>query len=216
MYTGMGQEGDQSLAFAQNKTLAESDTNGVDVHLFEVHKAKEYTYVGRVELAGEPEQGTQSDKNGSSRLVWRFPLRICAGETISQEIFDKDQENTAKKAQELDLQELKKKIATVPKHPNTVNLKSTTFERGPYVAEYAKKVAEGICQLCGNPAPFNSADGHPYLESHHVQWLSEGGEDSIENIIALCPNCHRKMHIVGDKSDILKLKERALALAKKA
>jgi len=24
--------------------------------------------------------------------------------------------------------------------------------------------------------------------------LSEGGEDTLENAIALCPNCHRKMH----------------------
>ena len=34
-YTGMGQSGDQSLAFMQNKTLAESGSNGVHVHLFE-------------------------------------------------------------------------------------------------------------------------------------------------------------------------------------
>ena len=33
LYTGMGQKGDQSLTFAQNKTLAESNSNGVTVHL---------------------------------------------------------------------------------------------------------------------------------------------------------------------------------------
>ncbi len=31
---GMGMVGDQSLSFAQNKTLAESGTNGIGVHLF--------------------------------------------------------------------------------------------------------------------------------------------------------------------------------------
>lgn len=25
------------------------------------------------------------------------------------------------------------------------------------------------------------------------QWLSNDGEDTIDNTIALCPNCHRKM-----------------------
>ena len=40
-YTGMGGEGDQSLD-RQNKTLNESDINGVEVHLFEVKKV-EYT-----------------------------------------------------------------------------------------------------------------------------------------------------------------------------
>lgn len=40
LYTGMGQKGDQSLTFAQNKTLAESNSNGVTVHLFEVHRGE--------------------------------------------------------------------------------------------------------------------------------------------------------------------------------
>ncbi len=39
-YTGMGQVGDQELK-SQNKTLAESHTNGVSVHLFEVFTDKE-------------------------------------------------------------------------------------------------------------------------------------------------------------------------------
>ncbi|MEY0334745.1 HNH endonuclease [Providencia rettgeri] len=29
---------------------------------------------------------------------------------------------------------------------------------------------------------------------HHVEWLANGGEDSVENAIALCPNCHREAH----------------------
>ena len=35
-YTGMGLEGDQSLSFAQNKTINESEKNYVDLFLFEV------------------------------------------------------------------------------------------------------------------------------------------------------------------------------------
>ena len=53
-YTGMGQKGDQSLDFSQNKTLSESPKNNVEVHLFEVDKEKEYTYQGCVNLAGTP------------------------------------------------------------------------------------------------------------------------------------------------------------------
>ena len=48
-------------------------------------------------------------------------------------------------------------------------------------------------------------NGEPYLETHHIVWLSEGGEDSIENTVALCPNCHRKMHVVNLQEDIDKL-----------
>ena len=74
-YTGMGKVGDQTLSGNQNKTLAESKTNGVEVHLFEVDDPGKYTYSGVVELAGEPYQETQPDDNGNPRQVWMFPLK---------------------------------------------------------------------------------------------------------------------------------------------
>lgn len=39
-YTGMGKKGDQDRQYLQNKTLSESNFNGVDVHLFEVLEKK--------------------------------------------------------------------------------------------------------------------------------------------------------------------------------
>lgn len=84
---------------------------------------------------------------------------------------------------------------------------TSTYVRNTYVAEASKRRAKGICQLCGNPAPFVDKNGNPYLESHHIIWLSEGGADVLENTAALCPNCHKKMHIVNDAEDVKKLKE---------
>ncbi|WP_256325004.1 HNH endonuclease signature motif containing protein [Nitrosomonas sp. Nm132] len=37
-------------------------------------------------------------------------------------------------------------------------------------------------------------DGSPYLEVHHKIPLAFGGEDTVVNAIALCPNCHREAH----------------------
>lgn len=53
-------------------------------------------------------------------------------------------------------------------------------------------------------APFIDAKGEPYLEVHHIIWLSHGGADTIENTVALCPNCHRKMHILQSADDVEK------------
>lgn len=78
-YTGMGQQGEQSLTFAQNKTLAESNSNGVTVHLFEVYKENTYTYYGVMKLAGQPYTSTQKDSQGIERKVYIFPL-ICVSE----------------------------------------------------------------------------------------------------------------------------------------
>ena len=68
-YTGMGMECNQRLDVAQNKTLAESSHTQVSVHLFEVFKAKEYTYVGKVALARAPYQAQQPDQHGDQRRV---------------------------------------------------------------------------------------------------------------------------------------------------
>jgi len=77
-YTGQGMKGDQSLLFAQNKTLAESGTNNVNVHFFEVFKEGEYIYMGLVNLADTPYQDVQDDEEGNARKVWIFPLQLAA------------------------------------------------------------------------------------------------------------------------------------------
>ncbi len=77
-YTGMGLKGDQSLSFMQNKTLAESKTNGVEIHLFEVFETSKYTYKGEVSLSAEPYQDRQTDINNQERNVWIFPLKLKA------------------------------------------------------------------------------------------------------------------------------------------
>ena len=74
-YTGMGKSGDQDIHWAQNATLAESDYNGVDVHLFEVMDAGEYVYCGRIELVSKPYIDVQPGEDGNNRKVWMFPIR---------------------------------------------------------------------------------------------------------------------------------------------
>ena len=100
-------------------------------------------------------------------------------------------------------------------HPHAREITVRQVYRNPYIKEYARRRANGICQLCGLKAPFCDLDGNPYLESHHIIWLSQGGQDALNNVVALCPNCHRKMHIVQDQTDIEKLKQTALSLNSK-
>lgn len=78
-YTGMGQKGDQSFDFMQNRTLYESKTNGVQIHLFEVLHSRCYTYCGMVELADSPYCSEQEDQLGNMRTVCMFPLQKIDG-----------------------------------------------------------------------------------------------------------------------------------------
>lgn len=55
--------------------------------------------------------------------------------------------------------------------------------------------ANGKCEKCNNNAPFiRASDKSPYLEVHHNIMLSQGGEDTVENAMAVCPNCHKELH----------------------
>ena len=209
-YTGMGLVGDQELNGVQNKTLNESNTNGVGVHLFEVFVNKEYTYQGQVRLTGSPYQERQPDSEGDIRDVWVFPLKLIDGMPLVQnnDDFRATQGAKAKRAKRLSESELEDKASNAPKTPGSRTTKSTQYERDPHVAEFSRRRANGICDLCDCPAPFQKKNGDPYLESHHIVWLSRGGEDTPSNTVALCPNCHRRMHIVKSATDTKKLTDK--------
>lgn len=215
-YTGMG-DGNQSFSYKQNKTVYESRDNGITLFLFEVLKSTQYIYRGEVELAEEPYMSTQEQKNVGMRDVCIFPLKIknvAIPVTIDINII-KDREKTLeRKAKRVDLNDLKEKAYLAAGQPNKRRVYTNAFERNPYVKEYVLKISNGICQLCDSTAPFKDKNGNPYLEVHHIDWLSNGGDDAIDNAIALCPNCHRRMHIVNDLGDIATLKNKALKQSK--
>ncbi|WP_249746311.1 HNH endonuclease [Pseudomonas rhodesiae] len=203
-YTGMGQVGSQSLGFNQNRTLNESGSNGVCVHLFEVFTAKTYTYIGEVVLTDKPYQEMQFDVEGKDRFVWIFPLRLKSGvlpaipdDTLKQLVQLK--EKRARKLSDAEVEALARRQGQV--NVGKRNARVTQHQRSPWVAEHAKRRSKGQCDLCKEAAPFNRKDGAPYLETHHIEWLVHGGADTVENTVALCPNCHRKMHVLDDQAD---------------
>jgi 5-methylcytosine-specific restriction protein A len=124
---------------------------------------------------------------------------VCGDEEELQTIA----ESEAKSLSDSELYEkAKQRSSTKPLERVTT---TSTYVRDVYIAEASKRKANGICQLCEKPAPFNDKNGNPYLESHHIIWLSEGGSDELSNTVALCPNCHKKMHIVNGEMDVQKL-----------
>lgn len=80
------------------------------------------------------------------------------------------------------------------------------FSTDPRLAKTAIKNADYVCELCGkidgSHSTFDSIHGTRYLEAHHLvpmkaqkDYLSLGiNLDRLENIVALCPNCHKAVH----------------------
>lgn len=208
-YTGMGTENDQSISYVQNKTLTIAEREGIKVYLFESYKDNEYYYDGEVKLAGTPYQSEEADINGAIRKVIKFPLkRLDQTKSLIIDIEDieKSENEKLKEVRKFDSSKIKNR-AKIAESENisTKEVKTIYRERNQYIAEYTKERANGVCDLCGKEAPFKDKNGRPYLESHHVITLAENGPDAIYNTVAICPNCHRKIHVLHQKEDIDKL-----------
>ena len=125
-----------------------------------------------------------------------------------------EQISIEKVAENIDLCELKKRINNplnskkTRTRKTTVPSETTHYYRNPFIKAFVIKVSSGKCQLCDEVAPFDNMNGQPYLEVHHIEWLSRNGVDEVKNVVALCPNCHRKMHILDLDIDKSVLKDK--------
>jgi hypothetical protein len=105
-----------------------------------------------------------------------------------------ESEAISEHARELDEQELQARLAGAPQLPTTTQRTIEVFVRNPYVVEFVQRRANGICENCGKPAPFRRPNGTPFLEVHHRVRLIDGGHDTADNAVGVCPNCHRQIH----------------------
>ena len=109
--------------------------------------------------------------------------------------YEDDLGREVRTAEDLSDAGLAARLAQAPKVPQRIQIISTGFRRNAAVIVAALRRAKGLCEKCHASAPFaRRSDGSPYLEVHHWKPLSEGGEDTLENAAALCPNCHRQAH----------------------
>lgn len=87
----------------------------------------------------------------------------------------------------------------------------TVFQRSPQVRGYVLSRAQGHCEWCGAKG-FETQSGSIYLETHHIQPLSENGSDTVCNVVALCPNHHREAHFgkgaEGFKDELFRIVEK--------
>jgi len=85
--------------------------------------------------------------------------------------------------------------------PKRVSTTVSTFVRDPAVKAWVLRRANGTCECCDKPAPFELPDGSSYLEVHHPRSLADGGSDTVTNAAGICPNCHRELHYGKSAAD---------------
>jgi hypothetical protein len=79
------------------------------------------------------------------------------------------------------------------------------------VKNTAKAKANYKCEINDNHVTFTAKNNNQYVEGHHLIPFAKRDEfdvniDIVENIVALCPNCHRKIHnaIQNERNVVIK------------
>lgn len=71
-------------------------------------------------------------------------------------------------------------------HPKELDIKRQISDEEK-IAAFAK--VGGVCENCGK-----KLKDYKEAEYHHIELYSEGGETKIDNIMVLCPECHKEKH----------------------
>jgi len=131
------------------------------------------------------------------KFVAQDKLFPTANETIkeSQAEYKEAFENKVNESFDDSSKNRKRRLDSRSTKPKVVYRLVQDYRRDPDVVAEALYRAKGFCEKCKEKAPFiKRSNGEPYLEVHHIRPLSQGGLDSLENVISLCPNCHREIH----------------------
>jgi 5-methylcytosine-specific restriction protein A len=94
--------------------------------------------------------------------------------------------------------------------PSRRTVTTDAIIRDALVRRRVRERAKGFCEYCSQVG-FRMSSGAAYIETHHIVSLASGGPDSESNVIALCPNDHRRAHHAADQE---KLREQFLRIVK--
>lgn len=129
------------------------------------------------------------------KIVINQTLEINKQYLLSLEEIKKQLDEDTKESRKFGKKERIKRLKNAVKLPRILSVITTVYQRNADVVVEVLERANGACERCGAAAPFiRASDGTPYLEVHHKIRLADGGEDTVENAIAVCPNCHRELH----------------------
>jgi 5-methylcytosine-specific restriction enzyme A len=206
LYTGEGQEGDMRMTRG-NAAIASHALNGRALHVFETTgKGRPCLYKGEFAYGAHFfKPGLDKEKRERQIIVFRLiPIarlnQIEQGNSTYQlsEAPGLYVPPTLDQLRQRALDACKRAVVGAPPS-ETIR---AAYARAEQVKQYVLARADGVCELCLAPAPFDrKSDRSPYLEPHHINRLSDGGLDHPEYIGAICPNCHRHIHygVGGDE-----------------
>ncbi|MGI9838787.1 HNH endonuclease [Vibrio parahaemolyticus] len=172
--------------YSDNSAIINSPNVPVHVFVRQNDKQKKFVYKGDFRYIkhfnDNGEKWFQLEKHGESSLY-------------THQEYIKHFEKSIRDSVASSLEKRRKRLKKASKKPVTRVVTTLVYDRNPDVVAEVLLRSNGVCEGCGENAPFRKKSSYePYLEVHHKIPLAEDGDDTVENAIALCPNCHREKH----------------------
>lgn len=79
-----------------------------------------------------------------------------------------------------------------------ITIEGKVYKRHNYLMVQIKRYRKYKCQFCSTT--IQKENGSYYIEACHINAKAKGGKDALNNILVLCPNCH-KLFDFGKKVD---------------
>lgn len=133
---------------------------------------------------------------------------------------DSDEDFTFQEDVQNEIEKVSKKIEnsskSTPKYSNASG--SNVVAKNPRISKQALETAGYKCVANAKHETFTASHGNPYMEGHHLipctfsnselYWKTKKRNiDCEENIVCLCPTCHRRIHFgaAKEKQEIIEL-----------
>lgn len=190
LYSGEGQVGDMTFTRG-NRAIRDHVADGKQLLLFHALGKGVVEFSGEFVCAGY-DFGTGPDRDGTTRGTIRFHLApVDSVDALDEPTEPTDDTSSA------DLATLREKAIIASRPTIGADWRESRRllrARSQAIKSYVLRRANGFCELTGQPAPFQTRGGQPYLEVHHMKRLADGGLDHPVNCAAINPTVHREIH----------------------
>ena len=194
-YTGEGQSGDMKMDRG-NLAIQTHQRNNKSIILFEYVARGQVRCIGEATYLGHHIE-RKPDGNAILRDAIVFELDVNSNVDASESATT-ETENPNERTLRLwyrPLAEVREMaLNRAPSAATEKTRRIITRQRSEAVRVYVLRRADGKCDACQKDAPFLTINNRPYLEPHHIYRLSDGGPDTPDCVVAVCPNCHKEIH----------------------
>jgi 5-methylcytosine-specific restriction endonuclease McrA len=129
-----------------------------------------------------------------------FVHKLEAEDLIDALAGSEHEERITTALKKMDREALRQRASQAAAIPQMQASATTSYSRDPAVRAYVQLRSGYRCEMPGCVyVGFLKPDNTRYIEVHHIVPLGEGGEDSICNTAAVCPNCHKVLHFAANR-----------------